>query len=62
MTLEWIDLSDGTVLDATCRETTLLAALAEDARPLVHNGVYRSYALPPTTLGGAQFSAIRLFH
>lgn len=46
MTLERIDVGDGTVLGATFRETDLLAALADKARPLVHNGVYRSYVLP----------------
>ena len=55
MLLERIELGDGTVLDATLRETELLAAFPKEVRPLVHNGVYRSYVLPPTTLSGRNF-------
>lgn len=55
MTLERIKLPDGTVLHAALRETELLSALANEARPLVQNGIFRSYLLPPTTLSGRTF-------
>ncbi len=55
MTLERIDIGHGIALGAAFRETALLTALADKARPLVHNGVYRSYVLAPITLGGRTF-------
>jgi hypothetical protein len=55
MTLERINIGHGISLGAGLRETALLDALAGKARPRVHNGVYRSYVLPPTTLSGRTF-------
>ena len=36
-------------------EGSFLAAVANDARPLVHNGAHRSYVLPKVSLGGREF-------
>lgn len=55
MKLEHIDLGDGIILDANFREAALLAELASDAQPLVHNGMHRSYLLSPITLDGRTF-------
>jgi hypothetical protein len=50
-----IELGGGLTLDGGLTETTLLAATAGLARPLVHNGIYRSYLLPKTALNGRDF-------
>ena len=36
-------------------EGSFLAAVADDVRPLVHNGAHRSYVLPKVTLEGREF-------
>lgn len=36
-------------------EATLLAEFALTAKPLVHNGIHRSYLLPTATLNGREF-------
>jgi len=42
-------------LEPTLDETSLLAALSDTAKPLVHNGPYRSYLLPKATVNGRDF-------
>lgn len=50
-----IELNGGLTLDVALTEATLLDAMAGEAKPLVHNGVHRSYLLPKTTLNGRVF-------
>jgi hypothetical protein len=50
-----IELGGGLILDAALTEATLLHVTAGEAKPLVHNGVHRSYLLPKMTLNGRVF-------
>jgi len=43
------------LLEPTLDEASLLAAVGDAAKPLVHNGFYRSYLLPKTTVNGRDF-------
>lgn len=61
MTFEHIDVG-GFTLEATTSEAALLSAMVENARPLVHNGPYRSYLLPQTTLQGRTFNPSAYFN
>lgn len=50
-----IALDGGLKLEASLTEATLLTAMANETKSLVHNGVHRSYLLPKTTLNGRKF-------
>jgi hypothetical protein len=61
MTFEHIDVG-GFTLEAKTSEAALLKAMVENARPLVHNGSYRSYLLPQITLEGRTFNPSACFN
>lgn len=50
-----IEVGDGLTLAPGLSEPTLLAAVASEPKPLVHNGVHRSYLLPKATVYGRDF-------
>jgi hypothetical protein len=43
------------ILEPALDEASLLAAVGDNAKPLVHNGVYRSYLLTKATVNGRDF-------
>lgn len=43
------------VFEPSLNEGSLLAAAGASLKPLIHNGVYRSYLLPKTALNGRDF-------